>query len=83
MWLELPNPVGGNNEYLIGLQKWLLASISAGNIILTFISSSMASMFRPSLGEKIFRGLQMVSENLKIINRLVADCRRLHLSDTA
>src|SRR5215813_10629174 len=36
---RVASPSGGNSEYLIGRQKGLLASVSAGRIILTFIET--------------------------------------------
>src|SRR3990172_5712546 len=42
---RVARPSGGNNEYLIGLQKGLLASVRAGRIILTLtIAPSVRSV---------------------------------------
>jgi hypothetical protein len=38
---RVASPRGGNNEYLMGRQKGLLASISAGRIIFTFITAGL------------------------------------------
>jgi hypothetical protein len=35
---RVARPRGGNSEYFIGRQKGLLASVSAGRIILTFMT---------------------------------------------
>src|SRR5207248_6124515 len=37
---SVARPSGGNSEYLIGRQNGLVASVSAGRIILTFTSGS-------------------------------------------
>src|SRR5262245_25890508 len=43
---RVASPSGGNREYLIGRQNGLLASVSAGKIILTFNWTPPTRLFR-------------------------------------